>query len=276
MLTPEIRDKDAAGAAVVLAEMASELREQGSSIYAYLIDTYKRYGYHRNYLRSTIMQGAAGTAAMGEIQNKLRTNPPESIGGLKVVHIDDYWDTAKFGEFKSETDRSSRNLISMKFEGGLKAIIRPSGTEPKNKVYLEKRSEPVGAEASDDEFAAVRLRVDNEVREFSNAFMKMMLGLIGVSLPDYAMEISDLVALERKRHFAETFVPEFTKRAKALSDGESDAGAIGTWIDAELKSYGPDARLLVGRGFRAYLDEQRASGLGDPRILSLQEKLFFS
>ena len=213
---------------------------------------------------------------MGEIQNKLRTNPPESIGGLKVVQIDDYWDTAKFGEFKSETDRSSRNLISMKFEGGLKAIIRPSGTEPKNKVYLEKRSEPVGAEAGDEEFTAVRERVDNEVREFSNAFMKMMLGLIGVSLPDYAMEISDLVALERKRHFAETFVPEFTGRAKAFSDGESDAGAIGKWIDAELKSYGPDARLLVGRGFRAYLDEQRAEGGGDEQVLALQEKIFFS
>ena len=276
LLTPEIRDKDAAGAAVVLAEMASELREQGSSIYAYLIDTYKRYGYHRNYLRSTIMQGAAGTAAMGEIQNKLRTNPPESIGGLKVVEIDDYWDTAKFGEFKSETDRSSRNLISMKFEGGLKAIIRPSGTEPKNKVYLEKRSEPVGAGASDEEFEAVRRRVDDEVREFSNAFMKMMLGLIGVSLPGYAMEISDLVALERKRHFVETFVPEFSARAKALVESGPGADALGQWIDAELKSYGPDARLLVGRGFRAYLAEQRAGGSGDAEILSLQEQIFFS
>jgi hypothetical protein len=252
------------------------LREQGSSIYAYLIDTYKRFGYHRNYLRSTIMQGAAGTAAMGQIQDILRTDPPESIGGLKVVEIDDYWDTAKFGEFKSETDRSSRNLISMKFEGGLKAIIRPSGTEPKNKVYLEKRSEPVGVEASDEEFEAVRRRVDTEVREFSNAFMKMMLGLIGVSLPGYAMEISDLVALERKQHFVETFVPEFTERAKALAGGEPDAQALGSWIDAELKSYGPDARLLVGRGFRAYLNEQRTNGSGDSKVLSLQEQIFFS
>jgi hypothetical protein len=74
----------------------------------------------------------------------------------------------------------------------------------------------------------------------------------------------------------ETFVPEFTERAKALAGGESDARALGKWIDAELKSYGPDARLLVGRGFRAYLDEQRARGDGDEQVLSLQEKIFFS
>ncbi len=76
LLTPEIRDKDAAGAAVVLAELASDLIEDGKTVYDYLIDTYKRYGYHRNFLRSTIMQGAAGAAAIRKIQQTLRDNPP--------------------------------------------------------------------------------------------------------------------------------------------------------------------------------------------------------
>ena len=76
LLTPQIRDKDAAGAAVVLAELLSELKETGQTLYGYLIDTYKRYGYIRNYLRSTVMQGAAGTAAIRHIQQQMRVNPP--------------------------------------------------------------------------------------------------------------------------------------------------------------------------------------------------------
>ena len=72
LVTPEIRDKDAAGAAVVLAELVAELKQSGGTIYGYLIDTYKRYGYFWSMLRSTIMQGAAGTAAMNEIQQELR------------------------------------------------------------------------------------------------------------------------------------------------------------------------------------------------------------
>ena len=48
------------------------------------------------------------------------------------------------GSFKSETDRSARNFLTFHFEGGLKASIRPSGTEPKNKVYIEKPSGPLG------------------------------------------------------------------------------------------------------------------------------------
>ena len=271
LLTPHIHDKDAGGAAVVLAELTSDLKEQGRTLYDYLVETYKRYGYYRNSLRSTIMQGAAGTAAMRAIQNELRANPPSEIGGLRVVSVRDYWDEETFGPFLSETDRSARNLISLTFEGGLRTIVRPSGTEPKNKVYIEKGAEPIGVGASEEEFEQMRQRVDQEVVGFSNAFMRSMLALIDVSLPDYAMEISDLVSLENKRRFVDSFVPGFEERTRAARAGDLGEAAFNGWIDEELGGYGPDAQLLVARAFRAYLE----SAGGDEAIREMQRKVFF-
>jgi phosphoglucomutase/phosphomannomutase len=275
LLTPQIRDKDAAGAAVVMAELVSELREGGKTLHDYLIDTYKRYGYYRNYLRSTVMQGAAGTASIRHIQQEMREHPPKSVGGLKVRSVIDYWDETQFGKFKSETDRASRNQITFQFEGGLRTTVRPSGTEPKNKVYIEKPSEPLGAWATDEEFLEVRRQVDEEVARFSNAFMKEMLALVDVELPGYAFEISDLVALERKKHFGEKFLPEFETRAQAVLASQSTAESVGKWADEQLRSYGPDARLLVGRAFRAYLEAERTRTKSKDELLAVQEKIFF-
>jgi len=276
LVTPEIRDKDAAGAAVVLAELVAELKQSGGTIYGYLIDTYKSYGYFRSMLRSTIMQGAAGTAAMNEIQQELRTNPPQEVGGLKVVSVNDYWDTAKWGEFKSETDRSARNFITFQFEGDMKASIRPSGTEPKNKIYIEKGTEPLGPDVSDERFFEARRRIDEEVEAFSNACMKMMLAIAGVEMPDYSYRISDLVTLERKRHFATTFTPELETRVEKLAGGEGSREELNRWIDSELGSYGPDSRLLVAGAFRAYLDSARRSDPSKAVVHDLAESVFFS
>ena len=85
------------GAAVVLAELTSELAERGETVYDYLVDTYKRYGYHANTVRSTVMQGAAGSANIRKIQQLLRSDPPMSIGGRTVLGVKDYWDESKYG-----------------------------------------------------------------------------------------------------------------------------------------------------------------------------------
>lgn len=276
LVTPEIRDKDAAGAAVVLAELAAELKESGSTIYEYLIDTYKRYGYFRSLLRSTVMQGAVGTRAMQEIQQRLRTDPPKQVAGLEIESVNDYWDTAKWGDFKSETDRAARNFITFQFEGGLKVSIRPSGTEPKNKVYIEMGTEPLGADVSDDRFMDMKRQVDEEVQRFSDAFMKVMLDIIDIEMPDYSYRISDLVPLESKRHFGATFIPQLECRAQKLSHGEGDREELNRWIDSELRGYGPDARLLVASAFRAYLDSARNRDPSNAAVCDLAASVFFS
>lgn len=275
LLTPHIRDKDAAGAAVVLAELASDLAAEGKTIHDYLIDTYKRYGYHANRLRSTVMQGAAGTAAIGKIQRVLREQTPKRIGDRKVLSVVDYWSEEQFGPFLSGTDRGGRNLITYLLEGSLKATIRPSGTEPKNKIYIEKATDPLGERATDEQFERLRRETDDEVRAFSNAFLEMMLGIIGVELPAYSLEISDLVSLDNKRRFGDEFIPELARRAQALLEGAGSERETSDWIDAALSGYGPDARLLTAKAFRAYLEGERRGAGTDEKLLALEESLFF-
>ena len=269
MLTPDVRDKDAAGAAVVLAELTSELAERGETVYDYLVDTYKRYGYHANTVRSTVMQGAAGSANIRKIQQLLRSDPPKAIGGRTVLGVNDYWDEVKYGPFLSQTDRSSRNLISYTVEGGIKATIRPSGTEPKNKLYLELAAPPLGPDATLAEFSKHRQAVDREVKEFSNKFLAQMLSLIGVSVPEYAFEISDLVPLQWKVDFCDRFLPEFRRRAEAGVGDTSAEGELGAWVDDTLRPYGPDARILVRRAFQAY-----AATCAESDVLAVQRRVF--
>ncbi len=276
LLTPEIRDKDAAGAAVVLACLTSDLKEQGKTLADYLRETYKLYGYHRNFLRSTIMQGAAGSAAIQKIQAELRAHPPSEIGGFRVESVTDYFNTdpreeGGFGPFVSGTDRAGRNLIVYHLRGGLKATIRPSGTEPKNKIYIEMPSAPLGADASDEELIAAQREIDEKVRNFSNAILERMLDIVDIRLPRYALEISDLVTLDNKIHFVETFIPAFQAEARRLLEVKTTRQEVGAWIDEQLAPYGADARLLVTGGFRAYLDQSDA-----PRdFRDLQHGLFF-
>ncbi len=270
MLTTAVRDKDAAGAAVVLAELASELRDRGQTVRDYLVDTYKRYGYHANTVRSTVMQGAAGSANIRAVQRQLRSQPPGEIGGRKVRRVIDHWDEGQYGPFLSETDRSSRNLISFFLEGGIKATIRPSGTEPKNKLYLELAADPLGPDATADEFERHRAAVDREVKDFSNRFLAAMLRIIGVSVPDFAFEISDLVPLQHKVDFCDRFLPEFDRRSAALAATGDSADSLAGWVQRTLRPYGPDARMLVRKAFETYLSQR-----GDPTLADIQRAAFY-
>ena len=269
MLTPEVRDKDAAGAAVVLAELTTELKARNWTVYDYLIDTYKRYGYHSNTVRSTVMQGATGSANIRKIQHLLRDSPRTSIGGRAVLDVNDYWDESRYGPFLSETDKSSRNLISYMVEGGIKATIRPSGTEPKNKLYLELAADPLGPDATRTEFEAHRAQVDREVKDFSNQFLSETLALIGVEVPTYAFEISDLVSLEHKIDFCDRFLPEFARKARSAAVNPLEEASVSSWVDEALRGYGPDSRMLVRRAFESYAATERPS-----QGLDVQRRIF--
>jgi len=274
LLTPHIRDKDATGAALVLADLASDVKERGQTIYDYLMDTYKRYGYHCNSLRSTIMQGATGMTAMRTIQDGLRENPPTEIEGLKLLACRDHWDKDTFGNFKSMTDRNARNLITLIFEENLRVTVRPSGTEPKNKVYIEKGTQPLGVEVSNEEFEHTRQQVDREVAHFSQAFMKSMLAMIDVVLPDYAMKISDLVPLDQKLRFVESFIPAFEDRVHSVELGTINEKTVSRWIDNELKGYGPDSRQLLAPAFEAYLGSKTSNNSTTASMRKTQREIF--
>ena len=258
LVTPEIRDKDAAGAALLLAELAACQRQQGRVLLDYLDDVYRRYGYFANLGASMVMSGAEGASRIQHIQDTLRRNPPAEIAGWEVTRAVDHWDeTGVHGPLLSDTDRAARNVLAYQLANGARVIIRPSGTEPKNKLYLEVPAAPLGIEADANALAHSKTVTDALAQRLADDFTRLMLTTIGVELPNYALRISALVPLDKRLDFVERFVPGFEERASACTQGQGTPETVSRWVDDQLASYGKDARGLVGDAVTAYLHAER-------------------
>ena len=134
-----VRDKDAVNASMLICEMAAYYRTQGITFLQARENMYKKYGVFYQTLHSFTFEGESGMNRMAEIMTQLRENAPAEIGGLKVVRTDDYQkgiskDIASGAETVLTLPKS--NVLAFFLEGGSKAIVRPSGTEPKIKTYF--------------------------------------------------------------------------------------------------------------------------------------------
>jgi len=123
------RDKDAVVASQLLCEMASYYKLQGKSLIDVMNDLYAQYGIYENKVSSFEFDGAAGMEKMANIMKTIRENPPKSVGGMDVVESVDY-------KKSEETGLPSSNVLSFKLPGDSGVIVRPSGTEPKIKLYI--------------------------------------------------------------------------------------------------------------------------------------------
>lgn len=276
LVTPDIRDKDAAGAALLLAELVALQRQKGETLLDYLDTIYRRYGYYANLGTSMVMTGAEGTAQIQAIQQGLRQHAPTEVAGWAVTQTVDHWDEGGVhGRFVSETDRASRNVLLFRLANGARVMVRPSGTEPKNKVYIEVPAPPVGEQAGREALARCQAETDAVAQRLADDFTRQMLALINVHLPPYALRISGLVPLDKRLDFVERFMPAFEERAAALCQGSLQQEEVERWIDAELASYGKDARGLVREAVAAYLHTEReqAARAGGADALQRQQRL---
>ena len=123
------RDKDAVSAAMLIAEACAYFKGEGKSLYSVLGEIYKRYGYYTTSLKSVSMPGKDGMERMAELLKSIRQNPLKQLGGKELV-FDDFKDGI-FGLPKSDVLRFKNNDYRL--------IIRPSGTEPKIKIYMQAR-----------------------------------------------------------------------------------------------------------------------------------------
>lgn len=133
------RDKDAVVASTLICEMAAYYKSKGKSLYQVMQDIYKEHGRYLNTVLNFAFEGAAGMAKMNEIMENLRNNPLMQIGSLKTLEIADY-KTSIATELSSSKQTAielpKSNVLSYKLENSNCVIVRPSGTEPKIKVYL--------------------------------------------------------------------------------------------------------------------------------------------
>ena len=143
LLTAQIRDKDAGAAALLLAELALEQKRHGQSVLAYLDGIQRRFGYHADVARNLVMPGIEGKRNLAATLDRLRQSPPQNIAGLTVTGFVDLQDESNWlGPFKGATDRAARNFLIFHLGENARIAFRPSGTEPKAKVYVEACSCP--------------------------------------------------------------------------------------------------------------------------------------
>ena len=281
LVTPEIRDKDAAGGALLLAELVSRLKDGGRTLHGYLLDIYRSEGCHADVLVPLVMRGARGLAKIARIQDFFRAAPPREIGGLKVLDFVDHWDEkGVFGPIRSGTDRASRNVLVFHLEGGGRIAVRPSGTEPKTKIYVEVRSDPMQG-AADGAVLAELDRLGEQARSLADDLTRRALAVVGETLPDFALRISGLVAVDDKKDFAERFLPELEEKTALVLDGRLAAADAESWVDERLAPFGKDPRGLVGRAFAIYVKgasaaAQRAGDGRREKVLETAEAIFTS
>ncbi len=133
-----VRDKDAVNASMLICEMAAYYKKNGVTLYEALQELYNKHGRYLNSQDNIGFEGAAGMKKMAEIMASLRESAPEEIAGLKVVKISDYQkslivDTLT-GE-KTAITLPKSDVLVFDLEGDNQVVVRPSGTEPKIKVY---------------------------------------------------------------------------------------------------------------------------------------------
>ena len=160
------RDKDAVVATMLIAEMTLWCKENGSSLAEFMDSIYAKYGRYIEYVESVVMEGIDGSEKIAAIMDKLRTDTPTSIGGKKVMAVRDY-ETSVRTEIKSGTTEEillpKSNVIYLELEDGNNFIVRPSGTEPKIKLYCLLRGKD--SAAAEDLLAKVKDDIKKIVAE---------------------------------------------------------------------------------------------------------------
>ena len=134
-----VRDKDAVTASLILTEMAAWYADQGTTLYDALMGLYKKYGFYAEKTLNLVMPGLDGLKKMAQLMADLREKPPVEIAGVAVVQQKDYKDgsvvNVATGE-KTTMELTDSNVLRYEMADGTSLIVRPSGTEPKVKVYV--------------------------------------------------------------------------------------------------------------------------------------------
>lgn len=123
-----VRDKDAVNSAMMIAEMAGYYKKMGKSMLDVLDEIYKEHGFYANDVISITLTGIDGQERIGRIMESVRQNPIKDLAGLKTDHIIDYKN--------DDTGLAKSNVLKYYFEDNSWLALRPSGTEPKIKVYV--------------------------------------------------------------------------------------------------------------------------------------------
>jgi phosphomannomutase len=134
-----VRDKDAAVAAMLLAELAAACKAQGKTLHEQLDALFWQYGYHAEIQFSLTMPGAAGMQDMQKLMARFRSSPPTQLAGHKISRVRDYLSLTQFapGQPPQKFTGPPGDMVMLDLAAaGNYVAVRPSGTEPKVKFYM--------------------------------------------------------------------------------------------------------------------------------------------
>lgn len=161
-----VRDKDAVSACSLLAEICAWAKDQGKTLYEVLMDIYMEYGFSKETTVNVVKPGKTGADEIKAMMENFRNNPPREIGGSQVVLTKDYKTLKATDAEGKQTDLNmpeTSNVLQWFTADGTKISVRPSGTEPKIKFYMELKGQMKNAadylaacEAADKKVVAVR------------------------------------------------------------------------------------------------------------------------
>lgn len=230
----QLRDKDAAGGALLLVGAAAAAAAQGSNLPARLAALHAAHGPVGHVLRSLAVGPSALDALSGALRGWVR-HPPFAWDGRRVEAVIDHADPAgPRGPLRGPTDAAARDMITVALAGGARVLLRPSGTEPRVKVYAE-CAFPPGPAPSPAEARAAAARL-------AAAAVDALAQALGFEVPGWAHALSDHLPLESKRAFAAEIVP------RVLA---GDAGAPAA--EAVVRRLAGGDRSLIAPGVRAFL-----------------------
>ena len=154
-----MRDKDGVNASLLISEVACACKAEGRTVYDFVQEIFGRYGYYVEKVVSKTLPGKDGLTRIREIMANLRAEPPKEIGGMQVTAVRDYLKGTRTAAGVSEpTGLPASDVLYYELEDGCWVCIRPSGTEPKIKLYINSNAPDKDAAAALNE----KLRIASE------------------------------------------------------------------------------------------------------------------
>jgi phosphoglucomutase len=159
-----VRDKDAVGSCLLVAEIAAWSKSRGKSIFDILIDIYIKYGFYKEKLHNIVRKGLDGAEEIKNMMYGYRNNPPVSINNSRVIKINDFQEQVSTNILtgtKTKININKSDVMQFFLEDGSKISVRPSGTEPKIKFYFSVNTKL----ASPDDYYETEKLLDNRIRD---------------------------------------------------------------------------------------------------------------
>jgi len=238
------RDKDAAPAAIWISEHAAELKQQNKSLLDDLNDIYSGYGYCHNYLTEIRLLGARGMEQIAFIMDHLRDTHIKSFDQFQVRERIDRWQGEPQPHL-SKTDTSARNVLVYYFDNfpdttQIRVTVRPSGTEPKIKMYFEVVGKPCNREDLKNE----KQKITDIRQKLEKLFMKYCYKLLDVDFPERGFLLFWQLPLDDKLKYFD--IEEDIVGLKEIADTKNRKAAL----DKLLSFLGANPVEKIDNAFR--------------------------